>query len=283
MGKSNKKGRSDQERWVGLPHSVFYSASYRAMSGNGRSLLWEMIGRYNGYNNGELSLSVRDAQRMLGLGSDAAVTRAFKEIEAHGFAVTVEKGAFGRKVRHATTWRLTFRPSREESATHDYLRWKPAVGSKQAKRLQVLSDSNLRSEFAGLSVLLKKADRASTHHQSVSGVPQSGTANMQGPQDCVVPTAPKFGAHIICHTVAKPRRAALDDCKRIRDRALLCLRSDPDRTQRQLAALAGLSESKLSRFLHDRSSRRTLDMDDRDRLARAISRMTMLKPDRKAG
>lgn len=276
MGKPKKTRRSKSTPYVGLEHSVFYSPAFRAMSSTGRSLLWELVGRFNGHNNGEFYLSVRDAERLLGLGSDAAVTRAFKEVQEHGFAFPTAAGSFTRKVRHATTWRLTFRSTKDGGATREYQLWRPTPGSKAEKRLIALSGSNLRSDFAGLTALIRRSDKTKSAFDMASTAPQIEAAIVQKAQDCTFATAPENGAHILYHLTATRRRGAPEECKRIRDRAIRCLGARPGRTQRQLAALANIGESRLSRFLNDRTGRRTLDIDSLDRLAGALGRMAVL-------
>jgi DNA-binding transcriptional regulator YhcF (GntR family) len=48
--------------------------------------------RYNGGNNGDLSLSLDEAARLLGIGK-ATAARAFAELEAKGFIVMRRGGA----------------------------------------------------------------------------------------------------------------------------------------------------------------------------------------------
>jgi len=62
--------------------------------------------RYNGSNNGRIAYSVRDAAHEAGIALMTAA-RAFRALEANGFVVTMKKGAFSRKVRHASEFRLT--------------------------------------------------------------------------------------------------------------------------------------------------------------------------------
>jgi hypothetical protein len=60
------------------------SAAYRSLSLRARCLLVELKALYNGSNNGELFLSVRDAVARLNTGTHQA-TAAFRELEDRGF------------------------------------------------------------------------------------------------------------------------------------------------------------------------------------------------------
>ena len=280
MGRINAAGRSTRVLHVRMDHPVFYSAAYRALSPTARALLWELIGLFNGSNNGEIYLSVRDAERLLGVASDAAVTRAFRELQAHLLVVAVQPGSFGRKVAHATTWRLTFAHTPGAGPTRDYTKWKAPAGSRAARRLRALAECNLRSGFAGMADHIEGAKPANGGISHGQNVPKCGTANLQTPQDCIRPPVPETEAHVVCH-LQRPRRAPIDACKRVRRQVLRWLDAAPmQRTQRQLARATGISESKLSRFLHDRAGRRTLDQDALDRLSKATMQIVAV---RKAG
>jgi hypothetical protein len=85
--------------------------------------LLELWTRYNGSNNGDLSVSYMEAARLLAM-SKTTAARAFREIEQRGFATRTSAGQwYGRK---AATWRLTMLPCRDALASHDYRRWQPA-------------------------------------------------------------------------------------------------------------------------------------------------------------
>ena len=81
------------------------SSAYRSLSCYARCLLVELYRRYNGGNNGEISMSVREAAELLGCNKDTAL-KAFRELEERGFIKSNVKGAFTLKERHATTWIL---------------------------------------------------------------------------------------------------------------------------------------------------------------------------------
>jgi hypothetical protein len=85
------------------------SPAYLSLSCPARAVLIEIARVYDGMNNGRLGLSVRTLARRCRL-APATVCRALDELKKRGFIECVTKGAFSRKVRHASEWRLTWRP-----------------------------------------------------------------------------------------------------------------------------------------------------------------------------
>ena len=70
-----------------------------------------MRGRYNGSNNGNIVMSYREAQELLGC-SNKPIPGAFRELQDRGFIKPNKKGSFSWKMRfdgtgRATTWILT--------------------------------------------------------------------------------------------------------------------------------------------------------------------------------
>ena len=140
------KGRSNSgARFLQLHHWLLKSTAYRRSSLAARGLLIEVMARYNGQNNGEISMSVREAAEKLNVGKDRA-SRAFHELQELGFLRIVERGSFNRKVRHASTWHLTMFESNGEPATKNFMRW---------------DESKTRSSLQGPTVLTTGTDRVS--------------------------------------------------------------------------------------------------------------------------
>jgi hypothetical protein len=95
-----------------------------ALFGNACEPNLALAQRYNGYNNGEISMSVREAARLLHVAKDTA-TKAFRELEAKGFIRRNICGSFNWKIRHATTWILTEHAFGDQLATKEFARWQP--------------------------------------------------------------------------------------------------------------------------------------------------------------
>jgi hypothetical protein len=121
----NAKGRTKKgDRFVKLDHWLLNTEAWRSLSPAARALYVELLRRYNGHNNGEISLSVREAARILHIAKDTA-SKAFKELEAKGFVKRHVCGSFNWKRRHATTWILTDYEFEDEPATKEFARWRP--------------------------------------------------------------------------------------------------------------------------------------------------------------
>ena len=122
--KHNKTGRNrHSERFVKLNHWMLKSTAWRSLSPAARALYVELAQRYNGFNNGEISMSVREAARLVNVAKDT-VTKCFRDLEAKGFIRRNVCGSFNYKLRHATTWILTEHDFDGKSATKDFMRWK---------------------------------------------------------------------------------------------------------------------------------------------------------------
>ena len=108
-----------------------------------RCLEMELKELYNGSNNGELYLSVREAAKRLGIANNTA-SNAFKELEEKGFIIPKQKGHFKLKTRHATSWILTEFECGGQAATKNFMRWKP----ESKTRMQNLTLAESKTEAA---------------------------------------------------------------------------------------------------------------------------------------
>lgn len=109
---------------VRLYHWMMRSKAWQHLSLPGRALLVELYSLYNGINNGEIPLAVREAARRLGIGKNTA-TKLFHDLQELGFIRPNQRGNFDWKKRHATTWVLTEFEFAGQLATKDFMRWPP--------------------------------------------------------------------------------------------------------------------------------------------------------------
>ena len=107
----NKKGRSKGGgQYMPISRHMATSDAWRSLNGSSVKVYVELRSRYNGGNNGDLSLSFSEAADLLALGK-STIARAFAELEEKGFiAKTAEGQWYGRK---AATWMVTDKPLRE--------------------------------------------------------------------------------------------------------------------------------------------------------------------------
>lgn len=126
MVKHNAKGRSTTSgKFVMLLDYMTRTDAWRDLRPAEVSVYLLIAMRYNGGNNGHISLSVREAASYAHIAPGTA-QKALKSLQDHGFIACRKKGAFRVKHRHATEWELTVWPSdRNKTATHDYKKWKP--------------------------------------------------------------------------------------------------------------------------------------------------------------
>ena len=104
----NKKGRSARGgQWIPLPYPLVRSLAWRSLSGAAVRVFLELRTRFNGGNNGDLSLSLGDAADFLAM-SKTTAKRAFDELERKGFLINTSPGSwYGRR---AATWGVTTEP-----------------------------------------------------------------------------------------------------------------------------------------------------------------------------
>jgi hypothetical protein len=111
-----------EDQYFGLFYPMARSPAFRSLSGAALKVFIELRTRFNGCNNGDLSLSLDEAARLLGIGK-ATAQRAFAELAEKGFIAMTKKGQwYGRR---ATTWRATDKGCNGELPTNDWKRWQP--------------------------------------------------------------------------------------------------------------------------------------------------------------
>jgi hypothetical protein len=127
MAKTGLNGRRKGEpKHVRIYRWMFDCPAYRSLSVYARCLLVELGRRYNGTNNGEISMSVREGAGALNCSINTAA-KAFRELKDQGFIRPHVKGAFNVKMRHATTWILTEYAYAGKPPTKDFMKWPPGA------------------------------------------------------------------------------------------------------------------------------------------------------------
>jgi hypothetical protein len=96
-----------EPRHIRLYHSMLATPAWRGLSGNAVKVLIAICQLNNGANNGGIFLSARDAASRTGLSVNTA-SKCLQELAETGFLEIVEKGAFSRKTKTATTYRVTW-------------------------------------------------------------------------------------------------------------------------------------------------------------------------------
>jgi len=110
-----------------LHHWAFDSAAFRSLKPGPRALLWELIRRYNGGNNGRIGFSQRAMSSAINIADRETVAGYVRDLEARGFIKAQWRGEFNVKAsdRRASEWALTMFPIGDQLATKDFMRWRP--------------------------------------------------------------------------------------------------------------------------------------------------------------
>ena len=130
MRRPRKRGIKSE--YVGSHVRMYFwelqSPAYRSLSVGARALLVDMKALFNGTNNGNFYLSVREAGKRLGVAKDTAA-KYLGELIDRGFIRPSEPGYFSMKAAsrrgQATSWVLTEFPFGNALATKDFMHWRP--------------------------------------------------------------------------------------------------------------------------------------------------------------
>lgn len=128
--------------FVMLDNYVFDCPAYRAIAPAPRCLLWELVRRHNGSNNGKIGLGVREAAKCLNVTKDTAAGY-FRVLLESGFIAPNRPGGFNLKdpsTRRATEWRLTWircndQPPTKEFIDHSRKSTVPKIGTPSPNNL----------------------------------------------------------------------------------------------------------------------------------------------------
>lgn len=131
--RQDRRGRSrnPEGQYAILTYDLLRSVAWRALSGSAMKVLLELVTRFNGRNNGDLSLSLDQARETLDIGK-ATAHAAFAELIDKGL---VRKHRTGSWIRgHATTYWITFLNNQKEIRTNDWRNWKSEGKPKKPRR-----------------------------------------------------------------------------------------------------------------------------------------------------
>jgi len=257
MSKANNKGRSAGSPHVRMDHSVFHSAAYRALDPTSRQMLLEIVGLYNGSNNGNIYLGVRDAALLLGVSDPKTASRALKRLIQHGLLAVTTPGAFTLKMRHATCYRITFLHTQGAGPTGEWRDFVATAGTPEAERLVALSECKLRSTFSTISDGKISTEPATDLKRVAASVEKIPTVATENRRFSITPSVENIPTQILCHS-PRHEKAASNDLKKAAGLARQFIRREGVGSQGRLAARAGLSTSKLSRFLSNHSGKQGL-------------------------
>ena len=125
------KGRSKGDgQYLPVPYTMAHCEAFRSLSGSALKVWVELRSRYNGTNNGRVSLSYQNAADVLHM-SKSSVTRAFQELKEKGFVKLRRQGQWYGRL--AAEYVLTDQSFEGNKPTRDWQNWKPSQKSKKQK------------------------------------------------------------------------------------------------------------------------------------------------------
>ena len=113
------KGRSKKITFVMLRHDMMDSPTWRSLPPNARCVWCEIMRRYNGINNGNISLSCREASELCNISKNTAA-RAFKDLQEKGFIKIALFAGFKNKHRTANRWIITHEQLGNKPPTNEW-------------------------------------------------------------------------------------------------------------------------------------------------------------------
>ena len=111
------------KRFVLYDYALLQTEAFKYLKGGALKLLTVLRMRFNGINNGSISLSVREAATSINV-SKETISKYFIELEDKGFIQLKQKGSFKYKKRHASTWSLTMEEDQQGNKPRTFKHWK---------------------------------------------------------------------------------------------------------------------------------------------------------------
>ena len=124
MSKKNyrsKKGKPHTS-FVKIDRYVFKTAAWKSLTPADKAIYLIILFRYNGSNNGNIGLSIRDASKGANVAKETA-RKSFKHLEDKGFIKKRFEGSFSQKQRLASEWELTHVPFKNKLPTKEFTRF----------------------------------------------------------------------------------------------------------------------------------------------------------------
>jgi hypothetical protein len=144
--KTNRTGRNTEHQYWNFPYVMSKSVAFRLLSGPAAKVLIELRSRYNGFNNGRISLSLDEAATLLAM-SKSTAKRALEELVKVGFIRLAKQGVFyGRK---ASEWRLTFEVAEGHPAPHDWKQWQAPARRAPPRKIKPRYPDGIPACFDG--------------------------------------------------------------------------------------------------------------------------------------
>ena len=104
---------------MAIPFFVWDSSAMRDCDAVSRVVFLEILRRFNGFNNGRISLSVREAAEKAKV-SIATANKKIHNLVKLGFVIITRNSGFNMKCRTAREFEITFHPANNRPAKNTF-------------------------------------------------------------------------------------------------------------------------------------------------------------------
>lgn len=119
----NAMGRSKSDvQHFPMPYYMVKSITWRSLSPAAMKVFIELRCRFNGYNNGQITLSMEEGAHLLHM-SKGTVKRALEELIDKGFIKRIRRGQWLGRI--ASEYAVTDARLNGHDATNDWRVWRP--------------------------------------------------------------------------------------------------------------------------------------------------------------
>lgn len=246
-------GQTKWQRGKEPSHVRIYSRQMRSLawlhlSGSATKVLLCIAGLERGDNNGQFFLSERKGAELTGL-SRNTFHKSIVELIDKGFIYCTERGAFSRKIAHASCFGLTWaagpRGTIWRAPSHAYEAWRPDGNSRDQNLMEAgpISDTSMETEATPGAILERGhletplTSVASTlsdsePHTSNQAIGSAGTPNRKRKQ-----VRPDYGPEV----------------ESLREQLRLHLQNGRPGEQNRIAVAIDCPSGTLSKFIHGRN------------------------------
>lgn len=159
-----------KERFAMIPLHVMESPDWHSLRFSSRCVLTAIAGQFNGYNNGNLTMTNGDGQR-LGIGRHQTRNSGLRELQDAGLIVKTHQG--GLRPFGATRWALPWHPLQ--------YRHRKQLDQPVPARTWIRQDWAIQNEITGPNTGLRTGPKTGPENANNEAVNRPTTAPSTGP------------------------------------------------------------------------------------------------------
>lgn len=111
-----------KDRFVALPFNLIDSIAWQHLTSADKAVFITLKRRFNGANNGKISLSVREIIACNKMNINTA-SKSLKHLQQKGFITLTQPGYWGSHM--ASTWKINTEKMNGYKPTNEWKEWKP--------------------------------------------------------------------------------------------------------------------------------------------------------------